>query len=131
MTSDFYDLPFARPFFRVVGAIRVSEGRAKRDSFRTALDTLRRGEPVGLFPEGRLSLDGRFTEVMPGVAFLAAKSGAPVVPVRIRGSIRVMPKGRWRPRQANVTLRFGPPMHFTDPRDRTVSARILAAWEAL
>lgn len=131
MTSDFYDLPGARPFFRLLGSIRVSEGGAKRDALKAALAALGRGELVGLFPEGRLSTTGDFSPVQPGVAYLAARSGAPVVPARIRGSIRVLPKGEWRIRQASVRVRFGPAMAFGDPRDATAPERILAAWESL
>lgn len=131
MTSDFYDIPWARPFFRLIGSIRVSEGKAKREALKAALAALGRGELVGLFPEGQLSTTGGFSPVQPGVAYLAARSGAPVVPARIRGSIRVLPKGKWRVRQASVRVRFGPAMTFDDPRDPSAPARILAAWESL
>ncbi len=131
MTSDFYDVPAARPFFRLVGAIRVREAGLNRDSLRAALHTLARGGLVGIFPEGRLSRDGRLSPALPGAAFLAAKSGAPVVPARIRGSIRVLPRGRVLPRLHRVRIRFGRPFRVADARDRAAARRILEKVERL
>jgi len=131
MTSDFYDVRAARPLFDLFGAIRVSMRGVNRDSVRRTLATLRRGELVGVFPEGRLSRDGRIGKLNPGAVFLAAKSGVPVVPARIRGSIDVLPKGEWLPRQASVSVRFGRPFRLSDPRDHRAADRIRDAWEAL
>ena len=131
LTSDFYDIGWVQPFFKLVGAIRVEKNGAARSAIKETLESLRQGRLVGIFPEGRLSLDGSFHPIQPGMAYLSAKSGVPVVPARISGSIRVLPKGQWKPTLANVTVRFGPPMHFEDPHDRTAGDRILAAWNAL
>jgi 1-acyl-sn-glycerol-3-phosphate acyltransferase len=131
MTSDFYDLPRLRPFFRFVRAIRVNENGPSRDSFREATAVLNSGGLIGLFPEGRLSDDGGFGELLPGIAFLAGRSGAPVVPARIRGSFHVWPRGRRIPRQKRVSIRFGTPFRVESPRARGTSEKILAAWERL
>ncbi|MHC4470505.1 MAG: lysophospholipid acyltransferase family protein [Planctomycetota bacterium] len=128
MTSDFYDLRAFRPFFRFVGAIRVPERGPTRDAIRDALRVLEEGGIVGIFPEGQLSRDGELGQALPGAAFLAARSGAPVVPARIRGSIDVLPKGQWLPRQAPVRIRFGPPLLALD---RSAAPRILEAVSAL
>jgi 1-acyl-sn-glycerol-3-phosphate acyltransferase len=131
MTSDFYDVPFARPFFWLAQAIRIQEGGPYRDSIRKALAIIEQGGVVGIFPEGQLTLDGRVGAANPGALFLAAKSGAPVVPVRISGSYEAFRKGSRIPRQAQVRIRCGPPLFFTDARDRTAAERILEAVTAL
>lgn len=130
MTSDFYDLPAVRPFFRLCDAIRVPTGRNPRLALEGALAVLRRGWLVGVFPEGRLSRDGKIGRILPGAAYLASRGGVPVVPARIRGSIRVLPHGRWVPRQARVRIRFGEPRILSRKR-REASKEILAAWESL
>ena len=117
VTSDFYDLRAARPFFRLAGCIRVPEGRLARDTLRAGQKVLERGGVVGIFPEGQLTRTGQPGPFRPGAAFLAARSGAPVVPARITGSYRAWPKGAPFPRRSVVSIRFGPPIRITDARD--------------
>lgn len=129
MTSDFYDIGWIQPFFRLVRAIRIDEERLNRGALKAALSVLGAGGVVGIFPEGQLSDDGALGSIHPGVAFLAARSGAPVVPVRIRGSYDVFPRGRWFPRQAPIRITVGRPLAIRDRREG--AERILAAWTAL
>jgi 1-acyl-sn-glycerol-3-phosphate acyltransferase len=128
MTSDFYDIPWLRPFFRVVKAIRVPEGGPYRAALKDALGVLRAGGVVGIFPEGQLTLDGEIGEAMPGAAFLAARTGALVVPARIEGTIDIISKVRRFPGRARVTIRFGAPLRLDDPR---AGDRILEAVKAI
>ncbi len=128
MTADFYDVRAAQPFFRLAGALRIREGAPNLDTLRTTLGLLRAGEIVGVFPEGRLSTTGAIGALEPGAAFLAAKSGAPVVPARIEGSIEVLPKGRVLPRRARVSVRFGPPFRVASPRDEARIAEALSSF---
>lgn len=121
--------------------------RGSRESrigmMRTALGHLARGEVVGIFPEGHLNLRGeRLGKARPGAALLALESGAPVLPVGIRGSRDVLPPGSRRIRwQRAIRIEAGEPMRFGDLRARyhgrtaaeraavvrEVSGRIMAA----
>jgi 1-acyl-sn-glycerol-3-phosphate acyltransferase len=71
---------------------------------------LRSGEIVGIFPEGTRSRDGLLHDGHVGVAHLALKSGAPIVPVGIIGTDRAMPPDSLVPRRTPITLRFGAPV---------------------
>lgn len=73
-------------------------------------ELLKSGWNLLLFPEGTRSVDGRLQEFKPGVGFLASATGAPVIPMHIRGSHRVMPKGQVLPLPAPVTIRVGRPI---------------------
>ena len=105
-----YHWPWAGWFFRWMCTIPV--GSTPGDGLRAtraALGRLREGGVIGIFPEGRV-----FPEEQPGVwrqgvALLALRSGAPVVPVGIRGSARAWPRGRW-PRVAPVRVHVGRPL---------------------
>lgn len=63
-----------------------------------------------LFPEGTRSWDGELQPFKKGAFVLAIKAGVPVVPVGIRGTRDVMPKGSFRIRPAEVRIRVGRPI---------------------
>ncbi|MFE9405650.1 lysophospholipid acyltransferase family protein [Streptomyces sp. NPDC006530] len=101
--------------FRALGQIPVD--RSGKDAARAAIDTalqvLAREGVLGIFPEGTRSHDGRLYKGKVGVAAMALRSGAPVVPVAIIGTFEAQPKGRRLPRRVPVVLRFGEPLDFS------------------
>jgi 1-acyl-sn-glycerol-3-phosphate acyltransferase len=118
MTNDFYAVPLARGFFRLVGAIPVARGRLAFTSMRRAAALLRLGRAVVVFPEGRLSLDGTLHRFQRGIGYLARRGRAPVVPVAIDGSMRAWPRGaRWM-RRADVRIALGREMAYVGPASR-------------
>jgi len=93
-----------------------------------------------IFPEGTRSIDGVITAAKAGAGLLACKSGAPVVPIHIRGARDVLAKGsRFPVGSARIRVRFGPAMTAStyDPgkdhpeRFLEASRRILEAIKAL
>ncbi|GAA1468502.1 lysophospholipid acyltransferase family protein [Microbacterium thalassium] len=102
-----------REFFTAIGAIPVQRGAGQ--AALDALDQQRRlldsGSAVALYPEGTRSLDGRLYKGRTGVAFLALQTGAPVVPVGLIGTDKVMPVGQRMPSlKHRITVRFGEPL---------------------
>ncbi|HZV48463.1 MAG TPA: lysophospholipid acyltransferase family protein [Candidatus Dormibacteraeota bacterium] len=73
---------------------------------------LRSGWHLLIYPEGTRSPDGRLQEFKPGVGHLAGETRAPVVPIHVQGTHRVMPKGRRIPLPAPVRVRIGRPLHL-------------------
>lgn len=69
------------PFFRPLGAVGASE-------VRSSLRVLERGEPLFIFPEGRVSPPGKLQKLHPGAAWLARKAGVPLCPLAIRCVMR-------------------------------------------
>lgn len=102
----------SRAWFTALGMVPVSrdDTRSALESLETALEVLRRGHALGLYPEGTRSRDGRLYRGRTGVAQLALTSGAPVVPVGLHGTERLQPVGNRVPRLAKVTVRFGEPI---------------------
>ena len=108
MTIDFYARPWGRWFFRLVGAIPVASGRLAKQGLEKAVRLLRKGTPIAIFPEGRLSPDGAFSAPQRGVAVIARMGRAPILPAGIYGNLSAWPKGAPRPRRSDVRIAFGP-----------------------
>lgn len=107
----------ASAFGRWAGVIELDREGADRDALKKSLAALAEGDAVLVFPEGTRSLDGNVREFRAGVALLALRSGAPVLPISIEGSRRVWPKGRGFPRMGAgpVRLVFGEPVTYERP----------------
>ncbi|HEX2021490.1 MAG TPA: lysophospholipid acyltransferase family protein [Candidatus Thermoplasmatota archaeon] len=101
----------AGTFFSALGQIKVNRDTGgNEDVIRTAVDCLRRGLVVGVFPEGTRSRPGEVRRGRTGIARIAALSGAPVVPVGVDTG-DFWPKHAALPRLgAKVYLRIGAPM---------------------
>ena len=108
-----------RGWFKGIGMVPVDrdDTKAAIASLDIALDVLGRGEAFGIYPEGTRSRDGRLYRGRTGVAHLALTSGAPVVPVGLTGTEKIQPVGTTFPRRADVTMRFGTPLHFRETYD--------------
>jgi 1-acyl-sn-glycerol-3-phosphate acyltransferase len=103
-----------RALFSTLGGIPVDRGTARsaQGSLDAALKVLQSGQAFGIYPEGTRSRDGRLYRGRTGVAWLAFQSHAPVVPVGLIGTEKIMPVGSRVPRVRRVTIRFGTPLTF-------------------
>jgi 1-acyl-sn-glycerol-3-phosphate acyltransferase len=114
-----------RGWFEGIGMVPVDrdDTKAALASLDIALEVLGRGEAFGIYPEGTRSRDGRLYRGRTGVAHLALTSGAPVVPVGLTGTENIQPVGTTFPRRADVTVRFGEPLHFESTYDGVPAGR--------
>ncbi|HXD12010.1 MAG TPA: lysophospholipid acyltransferase family protein [Anaerolineales bacterium] len=106
------------PTFRAYGVIGVHRGRPDRKALRSALDGLAEGRMIALAPEGRQTVTGGLEEGTEGAAFLAMKSGAPIVPIAMTGTENenIYNHKWWR--RARVTLSVGKPFQLQQQADR-------------
>jgi 1-acyl-sn-glycerol-3-phosphate acyltransferase len=97
------------------GVHPVDRGAADIEAFRLATRILDQGQILFVFPEGTRSPDGALQTARDGIAVLALRTGAPIVPIGISGSNRVWPKGQKLPHPGgHVTVRVGAPFRPTD-----------------
>ncbi|MEU5710959.1 lysophospholipid acyltransferase family protein [Streptomyces flaveolus] len=102
-------------FFRSAGQIPVDRSgkEAGQAAIREGLGVLRKGELLGIYPEGTRSHDGRLYKGKVGVAVMALRAGVPVVPCAMIGTFEAQPPGKVVPRIRPVTIRFGEPLDFS------------------
>ena len=91
------------PFLRMAGAFPVNRGTADITAIKTALKTLKDGEIFTIFPTGTRIKEGDSADAKAGVALIASKSGAPVIPIAIRGGYKAFKK---------VTVHIGQPLYI-------------------
>ena len=117
---------------RVVGAYLRSTNqlstdragaRAAQAMLDAALDLLKSGQLFGIYPEGTRSPDGKLYRGRTGVGYLALNSGAPVIPVAMIGTERILPPGHRMPRPGKIEIRIGEPLTFAEYRGQPAGAR--------
>ena len=108
-------------FLLRVGQIPINRGRPDRTALHASLSELKSGGAIGMFPEGTRG-SGELESVQDGVAWLAVRSGAKVLPVACLGTAAALPKGAKFPKRVPVSVVFGKPFEITlpeNPRSRT------------
>jgi len=112
--SDYFSGP-RRLFFEGVGVMPVARqgGDAGEASLRKGQEILESGRLLGIYPEGTRSPDGRLYRGKSGPARLALRTGAPILPVAMIGTDKVLPTGSRIPRLHEVEVRIGAPLDFS------------------
>ncbi|MCU0310355.1 MAG: 1-acyl-sn-glycerol-3-phosphate acyltransferase [Acidimicrobiales bacterium] len=101
---------FGAWFLTALGGFPVERGTADREALRAATTVLGRGEPLVMFPEGTRQSGPELAEMHDGPAYVASRTGAPIVPVGLGGTERAMPKGARIPRPVKVVMVVGAPI---------------------
>ncbi|HEX5948612.1 MAG TPA: 1-acyl-sn-glycerol-3-phosphate acyltransferase [Actinomycetota bacterium] len=107
-----------------LGGFPVRRDRRDVRAVQTALEVLRRGRVLGMYPEGTRA--AHLQPFLPGAAWLSLATGAPIVPAGVSGTAEAMPKGSRLPRRTRISVRFGEPIESgrqSDPRARLKRAR--------
>ena len=105
--EELFRVPLLGKGIQLYGAYPVKRGSADRSAIRAALTQLEEGWAVGVFLQGTRTEDARISAPKLGAALIAAKAQAPLLPVSIWGTHRILPKGRRFPRPVPLTIRVG------------------------
>jgi 1-acyl-sn-glycerol-3-phosphate acyltransferase len=110
--AELFRMPIIAWLVRKCHSFPVRRGEADMSAMRTAVQLLKRGETVTIFPEGQRSPDGKLQEPEAGVGIVVRRSGAPVVPVALIGTDRMLPRRSLFLRFSRVKVIFGKPIAF-------------------
>ncbi|MBL8087352.1 MAG: 1-acyl-sn-glycerol-3-phosphate acyltransferase [Chthonomonas sp.] len=103
--SELFEMPSVGWFLRWWQAFPVKRGAPDRGALREAINRLKAGHCVCIFPEGQLSATGLLQEVLPGAMLVARQAGVPMVCLGLQGTNRVMPYGSLVPRPSLHSIR--------------------------
>ena len=124
--QELFDVPVLGPLIRMVHAFPVQREAGDLGAIRHALRILKKGEVVGIFPEGRRNIDGE-AQARSGAVLLAATAHCPVVPVALVGT-NLAAK---RLRASRVVVRIGKPMTFQGSARKPTKLELTAWTEEL
>jgi len=108
--QELFRVPLLAPLIRALGAYPVQRGQGDRGALETALEQLHRGGATVVFLDGTRQASGRVERPQLGAALLAAGSGAPLLPVALVNTHRVLGARQRRPRLLPVEVRIAAPL---------------------
>lgn len=126
--DSLFRVPLFGGYLRRMYTMPISREAAGSASIRQAVDRLRQGYLVGIFPEGTRTRDGQLGEIKPGFVTLVRRGGVPVYPVGIAGAFDVLPRSSFWLRPRPIRVVFGAP--FTEEELSGNAKEITAAAEA-
>lgn len=114
---ELFDHRYTGPLMRSLHHIEVDRGEGLA-SYRAAVDHLRAGQAVGIFPEATISRAMELKEFKTGAVRIAAEAGVPIVPVILWGTQRMMTKDHPKDfsRGKTIAIHVGKPMYPTGER---------------
>ncbi len=129
--DSIFRVPLLGPLVTHLGAFPIKRGSADRESMGLAEEVLRRGHALVLFPEGTRKEGLNVQTLHDGAMFVAARTGAVVVPVGIGGSERAMPLGAKMPRFAKIRIVVGEPISPPSSEGRVARSSVTQKSEEL
>lgn len=120
--AELFKYKFWGKLFTKLNAFPVKRGAADRTAIKQALYILDEGEVLGIFPEGTRNRTGEDIKPQLGVAMIALKTGAPVLPIACIGTKRAIPLGWFRP----LEVKIGKPLKLEEFKGKKVNSSLMA-----
>lgn len=95
------------------------------EAMNMAVDYIEKGKIILIYPEGTRSLTGKLQKGKTGIVRLALRAKVPVIPIGIKGTFEILPKGKLIPKMKRATLKFGKPMYFDKYYEKKLSKNLL------
>ncbi|MFQ5989838.1 MAG: lysophospholipid acyltransferase family protein [Candidatus Methylomirabilales bacterium] len=110
--EELFRSPLLGALMRELNAFPVRRRQVDHAGIRQCLRLLEKGEVLLIFPEGTRGDGLALGKAEEGIGFLAVHAGCPVIPVHVKGTDKVLPRGQRIPRVHPVTVYFGRPLRL-------------------
>jgi len=114
--AELFRLPVLSFILPRLFAIPLERGAGDLSAVKAAIRALKQGLAFGIFPEGTRSRDGKLQPFKTGAAAIAIRTGAKVVPAAVIGTDKAWPVGKGPKPFRPITVRYGPPLDFSDQK---------------
>ncbi len=127
--AELFRAPFMGWAMSRIGYIPLERDSPKKAyrSMLQAAEKIKKGISVIIFPEGTRSLDGNLQPFKKGLFLIALKSQAPILPMTISGTGKIMRKGHWRIYPGEIQIMIDPPIEtagFSTAEEEELSTRV-------
>ncbi len=125
-------MPFVGTFLDRMGHLKFerTDPESRLRQARELGELLRNGESIFIFPEGTFSEEDGVRPFQLGAFKAAVASGAPIIPISLAGTRKVLPDGAYLPRPSSVTVTLHPPI-FPNVRDNSGNTAAFSDWQEL
>ncbi|HZK44318.1 MAG TPA: lysophospholipid acyltransferase family protein [Syntrophomonadaceae bacterium] len=120
--AELFNYKILGKLIKSLNAFPVKRGAADRKAIRESISILEQGLILGMFPEGSRNKTNKEVKAQLGVAMIALKTGAPVIPVACIGTDSAFPIGWFRP----LKVKVGQPIKLEEFKDKRVNSAIMA-----
>lgn len=108
--NKLFSIPILGRVIRFFGAFPVESSKTDKSAYVSALRTLLKGKALIIFPEGERSVDGNVKGLKSGIARIALKTDAWIVPVTIVGAFETFSRHRLLPRPGKISVYYHKPI---------------------
>lgn len=119
--AELFESRMGKLLFQSLHAFPVKRGAADRNAIRRGLEILAEGRVLGIFPEGTRRSEMADSSVHAGVAMLALKSNAVIIPAACIGTEKKIPWG-WK---GGLTIKLGKPVDTRKYQGMKVNSAVL------
>jgi len=116
--QDLFPIPGLNEILQWLGWIPIRHDRLDRTGFKRAIELIKKGQAVVIYPEGTRTRTGHLMPGKPGIGTIVAETGCAVLPAYISGTYEALPIHSWKLRFHPVQVTFGTPIDFTTDRQR-------------
>jgi 1-acyl-sn-glycerol-3-phosphate acyltransferase len=113
--KEHFDTFFQRQWHKYLKAIPIDRESGGKEALAKAIEHLKKGDLIMIYPEGTRTLTGKMNRAKTGVARLALAAEVPVIPIGITNAFKILPKGKIIPKLGfKADLHIGKPLYFKD-----------------
>jgi len=122
--DDMVQRKWHKTWQRYVVQIPIDRSKGEK-ALKTAEQQIKKGKVLVIYPEGTRSLDGKIQKGKTGTVRIALAAKVPVVPLGIRGTFEILPKGKNIPKLKKAKLKFGKPIYFNKYYNKPITKKLL------